>query len=176
MGLWKPVWESVPFFFSPERNRRYSHWLHLFLEQGGGRRKEIGKRMQTYGLIWFNPGEKCPSQHVRVKTGPVIVTLPSEPRNLVLPLIAGWAGMPEWDLKHRNKCLIYLTQPHCVLEQCFSSFDVVWGAWDLIWMQILTPKVWIEAQDFMFLTSSQVMLLLPVWDHISSTYVLRSQW
>lgn len=44
MGLWKPVWESVPFFFFLERNRRYSHWLHLFLEQGEGEKRGIYRK------------------------------------------------------------------------------------------------------------------------------------
>lgn len=110
------------FFFFPERNRRYSHWLHLFLEQGGGRRKEIGKKkMQTYGLIQFDPGEKCPSQHVRVKTGPVVVTLPSEPRNLVLRLIVGRARMPGWDLKPTKINARFILHSHTVFWSSVSQ-------------------------------------------------------
>ena len=44
---------------------------------------------------------------------------------------------------------------------------------DLVHMQILTQKMWGETQDSAFLTSSQVMLMLPARDHTLSSQVLR---
>lgn len=123
MGLWKPVRESVPVFFFSRKKQKVQP-LATFIFGAGRREKKRNrkkKKMQTYGLIQFDPGEKCPSQHVRVKTGPVVVTLPSEPRNLVLHLIVGRARMPGWDLKPTKINARFILHSHTVFWSSVSQ-------------------------------------------------------
>lgn len=141
------------FFFFLERNRRYSHWLHLFLEQGEGERKEYIERCRIW-IDLIQSWRKHPSPCVRVK-GHILVNLLSEMHGLVLffnsrkSKNAGMGSSPESKME-TYECLTHL--PPYTATLCSSSIpqDLLYKSpRDLVHIQIPT-QMWSKTQDFAF--------------------------
>lgn len=154
MCLWKPVWESVP-FFPLERNRRYSHWLHLFLEHREEWR-EIHRKWRRH-MDWY---ASILEKNIHLNMSELRRAIDSWPchQNSII-----WScffnsrkgknsrmGLFWTKNLTKNKCLVYLTQSHCVLEQCFSSNDVMWITWWPYSNVILTQNVWVRPKILHF--------------------------